>query len=286
MLVVPARAKINLALEVVGRRTDGFHSLHSALVTIDWHDLVGVGMTPAVRPAITLRVTGPAATPTIPRDAGNLAHAAAAAVQACVTEPLHIDLWIDKHLPAAAGLGGGSSDAAAVLRAAEALLGVPHHILADIAPALGSDVPALLQGGRPIVSGRGERLAALPPGRRLHIAVAIAGTSSTAETYRALRDDECAGDGRVGRVAAILRAGGHPAPADLGSSLEAAALRCNPALRSGLARLRSGVADGRWHLTGSGGAAFALAPTHAQAEGLAARARVLGFVARATATVG
>jgi 4-diphosphocytidyl-2-C-methyl-D-erythritol kinase len=287
MLVVPAAAKVNLALEVCRRRDDGYHDIATVIVAIDWHDLVGLRLRPGAG-AVRLRLTGPSADG-LPRDDGNLAVRAAAALLRLGGGGLDAELWLEKRLPSAAGLGGGSADAAAVLRAGTALLGrrgvaVPPAAVGAAAAALGSDVPATLLGGAVIATGRGERLRALS-GPVLHLAVAVAGESSSGAAYAAVGEAERRDEGRSARVAERLGQGLAPLDADCGSALEAAACRAAPGLREGLERLRAGVPGGTWHLTGSGGAAFALAPSAAVAARLAQAARSAGLAARACRTV-
>ena len=280
MLVVAAPAKLNLSLEVVGRRPDGFHDLDSVVAPLDWHDLVGLHVERAARPAVTLRLTGPAAAG-VPDAGENLATRAGRALVDASGAPLSMTIWLDKRLPHAAGLGGGSADAGAVLRGGCA---VPGAALADIAAALGSDVPATLRPGWLRLRGRGEELTALP-GRQLHLTVAVAGASSTARVYAALRSEECSSDGRSARLEARLRSGRPPAAADLGSALEGPALREPGPLGAAVARLRAATPDRLWQMTGSGGAFFAVAEDRAGAEQLAAMVGGLGLAARACRTL-
>jgi 4-diphosphocytidyl-2-C-methyl-D-erythritol kinase len=297
MLVVPAYAKVNLALEVTGQRPDGWHDIASVVSTIDWHDLVGVGLRrapegtapPAAR--VRLRLAGPYAEG-IPTDGTNLAVRAAEALLFHAGEGCAFDIWLWKDLPAAAGLGGGSANAAAVLRAGAAVLGAhgtapdPHQLRAA-AESLGSDVPALLAGGTLMVTGRGERLEPLPP-PSLHLAIAVAAPSATAAAYAAVHDVERRGDGRAVALATLLHSNRRgPALDDalFGSALEAPAGRAAPGLAAALMRLRASTPDHAWHLTGSGGAAFALAATRQHAQHLAAAARDAGFPARASRTL-
>ncbi|GAC1341295.1 MAG: hypothetical protein NVSMB29_11530 [Candidatus Dormibacteria bacterium] len=222
-------------------------------------------------------------------DADNLAVRAGWALANLSGLALQIDIWLEKRLPNAAGLGGGSADAGAVLRCCAELLGQSGHpvaepALVELAGALGSDVPATLRPGWLRLRGRGERLTRLPP-RQLELAVALAGTSSTPQVFAALRAEDLHGDGRSQRIETALRAGADPAPADLGSALEAPAARVSEPLRSALDRLRGAAPGTPWHLTGSGGAAFALAGDRAQAVRLAALAASLGLPARACRTL-
>jgi 4-diphosphocytidyl-2-C-methyl-D-erythritol kinase len=193
MLVVPAYAKVNLALEVTGRRPDGWHDIASVIATIDWHDLVGIRLLcdaptpPAMSPApAALHVSG-AFAEGIPTGPDNLALRAATLLLEIAgprAARLRLDVNLVKQVPPAAGLGGGSADAAAVLRAGARLLATHGAPIADAdltgaAATLGSDVPAVLAGGTVFATGRGEHLRPLPT-PALHLAVAVAGASSTA----------------------------------------------------------------------------------------------------------
>ena len=148
-------AKLNLGLEVIGRRPDGFHDLVTIFQAIAVFDQVT--LTPA--PDLRLTCDDPAlSTP------DNLALLALARLQARLGSAPGATLHLAKGIPVAAGLGGASSDAAAALLAACRLwkAAVSDDELARLAAALGSDVPFFLRGGTALASGRGERLEALP----------------------------------------------------------------------------------------------------------------------------
>jgi 4-diphosphocytidyl-2-C-methyl-D-erythritol kinase len=286
MIFIPAYAKLNLALSVVGRLPDGRHALRSVVVRLDWHDLVGaevVGVEVAEdAPEIGVTVSGPAAAE-VPVEDNLVLRAARALLPGRPAGAVR--LCLEKRLPAAAGLGGGSADAAAVLR----LLGGAGISVWDpgmlrLADTLGSDVPACLAGGSLLVGGAGERLEPIlhPP---LDLTVAVAGRSGTAATFAALTPDEWRGPERPEALAGLL-AQGRPVAAELlGSDLEAAACRAHPELDAGLLRLRDALPATAWHLTGSGGAVFAVAAGRGEAEAVAVRTRDLGFTARACRTV-
>jgi 4-diphosphocytidyl-2-C-methyl-D-erythritol kinase len=282
MIFAPAYAKLNLALSVVGRRADGRHDLCSVVVHLDWHDLVGLCLEDAGGVRVTL--SGPAADE-VPGDGSNLAERAAALLLSAVPGR-GLRLHLEKRLPAAAGLGGGSADAAAVLRLLSPQLPDRRQEadLRHLGDSLGSDVPACLAGGSLLVSGAGEGLERLYHAG-LHLAVAVAGSSSTAATFAALTPDEWHGSDRPEALARALSGGDAPDPALCGSDLEAAACRVNPELASALTRLRAGVSEVPWHLTGSGGACFALAQGADHAARLATDAHALGFPARPCRTV-
>lgn len=137
-----APAKINLTLHVTGQRSDGYHLLDSLVMFAD----VGDRVTVARASQMSLRVTGPMAAG-VPEDARNLCWKAAEAFG----EPVAITL--DKHLPAAGGIGGGSSDAAAVLRAMEQIFG---RLSGVHLPDLGADVPVCMAGQAARMQGIGE----------------------------------------------------------------------------------------------------------------------------------
>lgn len=287
--VVPAYAKLNLSLEVVARRADGWHDIDSVLVPIDWHDLVGLSVELAGTDRLALNVDGPAADG-VPDGESNLTARAAQALRELAGRPLAIRVWLSKSVPHGAGLGGGSADAAAVLRAgivrlAELGTAVDSDRAASLALAIGSDVPALLSMSAQRVRGRGDRL---EPVRtpQLHLAIAATTPSSTADTYAAVAPGEILDDGRSARLARLLDAGQAPEPSLMGSALEPAACRVNPVLADALRRARQVIDGVDWYLTGSGGAVFAVTPDHAAAERLAVAMRRAGYTARACRTVG
>jgi len=287
--VVPAYAKLNLSLEVVGRRSDGWHDIDSVLVPVDWHDLVGLSFEPARSDSVSLTVDGPAAAG-VPTGDANLTVRAARALGALADRPMAIRVWLSKSVPHGAGLGGGSADAAAVLRAGVAAL-ANHGIMIDparvaaAALGVGSDVPALLSLSAQRVRGRGDHVEPLTT-PAVHLAVASTTPSSTADTYAAVAPDEIRADGRSERLALLLDSGGQPTGEWMGSALEPAACRANPILADALRRARAVVAGVEWYLTGSGGAVFSVAATRDHAESLAAAMRAAGFTARACRTVG
>ncbi len=152
---VPAPAKLNLFLHVVGRRADGYHLLQSVFVLIDWAD----------RLHFELRQDGALARhdlgPALPAD--DLCLRAARALQAQSGTPLGADISVDKRLPWGAGLGGGSSDAASTLLALNRLwrLQWPRERLLALGATLGADVPFFIGGNNAFVEGVGERLTPL-----------------------------------------------------------------------------------------------------------------------------
>ncbi len=151
-----AYAKVNLTLEVLGKRPDGYHDLASVMQTIDLHDVV------VVSPAQSLEVVSD--DPALGGET-DLAHKAALALRARSGVTLGAHVAITKRVPVAAGLGGGSADAAATLRALNKMwgTGLTPEDLAAVGAGVGSDVPFLVHGGTALVQGRGERVTKLPP---------------------------------------------------------------------------------------------------------------------------
>jgi 4-diphosphocytidyl-2-C-methyl-D-erythritol kinase len=148
MTETPAYAKINWSLRITGKRSDGFHDLETLFQTISLHDTLTI--TESDRLSMTCD------DPSIPVDETNLVLRAARALGA---PPVAIGLR--KAIPAGGGLGGGSSDAAAVLLALSKHFGIDKP-LADLALSLGSDVPFFLTGGTAYATGRGEVLTPMP----------------------------------------------------------------------------------------------------------------------------
>jgi len=181
-----APAKVNLGLRVVGRRADGYHELESLFVPLDLADAIALRSERAPETQVELAVDGPAAG--APPGDDNLAARAARAFLARAGIGARVAIRLTKRTPVAAGLGGGSSDAAAVLRGlAEAFPGaVASSALEEIALALGADVPFFLDPRPAWITGIGERrapVAGMPP---LALLLANPGEAlATREVFRA-----------------------------------------------------------------------------------------------------
>ena len=167
-------AKVNLCLRVVGRRSDGYHLLDSIFVPVDLCDRIEVEVAD-VRAGGEASVEVRCEFPGVPQDDRNLAARAARAVLAERGLAAHVRLVIEKTIPPGAGLGGGSSNAATVLRGLDAMLGLalPTARLGELALALGADVPFFLCGGAARVRGIGEDVQPIPGWADLHLVVAI-----------------------------------------------------------------------------------------------------------------
>ena len=149
----PAPAKLNLFLHVTGRRADGFHDLQTLFQLLDWGDEIGLEVTGDAR---VERVEGPKLIP--PGD--DLVIRAALALQTATGTRQGARIWLRKRIPLGGGLGGGSSDAATVLRVLNQLwaTGLKLAELAALGLKLGSDVPVFIHGSSAWAEGRGERL--------------------------------------------------------------------------------------------------------------------------------
>jgi 4-diphosphocytidyl-2-C-methyl-D-erythritol kinase len=248
-----AHAKINLHLELLGRRPDGFHALETVFQTIDLHDTVDVGLLPGDGIALTCDDAS------LPCDASNLAWKAAAAYLAANPLPGRIAIHLEKCIPAGAGLGGGSADAAAVLKACDrlAVQSLGSERLEAIAATLGSDISFLVRGGTAHATGRGEILTRLPDAPPLPITLLMpeGAHCATPAVYRAVTDPERGP--RQERGAAWFAQRIADPTALLHNRLTPAAVRVCPAVGVLLAHL-AGL--GVPHLmTGSGAACFAFA---------------------------
>ena len=157
---LPAFAKINLSLEILGRRPDGYHELRTMFQAISLHDTLALSVTS--RPGITLEIDDPA----LPTGPENLLYRAIDAVRSESGFSRGIRARLEKRIPVARGLGGGSSDAAAALIGMLRLMKkkLPLERLIEIAASLGADVPFFLFGGRALAVGRGDEIYPLPDG--------------------------------------------------------------------------------------------------------------------------
>lgn len=189
-LAVQAPAKLNRFLAVLGRRADGFHELE--LVTTVLAGVPDLEDTLSAEPgeALSLAISGPTGEG-LPVDGSNLVIRAWRLLEGAAQRPLPATLRLEKRIPHGAGLGGGSSDAAAALRLGNQLfaLGLDDGSLLALAAQLGSDVPLFLLGGTVLGLGRGERVFPLRPVALEPILLVHPGLHvSTPSVYRALQD--------------------------------------------------------------------------------------------------
>jgi 4-diphosphocytidyl-2-C-methyl-D-erythritol kinase len=296
-VTVRVPAKINLQLAVGPLRPDGYHGLVTVFHAIGLFDMVSVAAAEADSVAVTGEGVGQ-----VPADGDNLALRAVRALRAVVAAQAGpgVAVTINKRIPVAAGLAGGSADAAAALVGCNELwrAGLPVRELCEIAAGVGSDVAFAVLGGTAVGRGRGERLTpALMPAARYHWVLAFAdGALSTPEVYGTL-DRLRAANGRAGKVAepelstelmAALRAGDlERLGRSLSNDLQAPAISLFPALRKTLDAGRESGALGAL-VSGSGPTCLFLARDARHATDLAVAlsgAGVCRTVARASGPV-
>ena len=243
-VTVRVPGKVNLFLGVGDRRPDGYHELATVFHAVSLYDDVTV----RTSDLLSLNVLGEGAHE-VPADERNLAWKAAELMAEHVGRAPDVEITIDKSIPVAGGMAGGSADAAAVLVGMNMLweLGVPRRDLHAMAAELGSDVPFALHGGTALGTGRGEELATVLARNTFHWVLAFGkGGLSTVAVYAEIdRLREAGAPPRLGDPEALLTAlsGGDPhalAPL-LGNDLQPAALSLEPDLRR---TLRAGTEAG------------------------------------------
>lgn len=283
---IDAPAKLNLSLGVVARREDGFHEIESLMVGVTLSDTLRLTACEDAECRLRVRFGGRLATPAgqplardVPADDRNLAVRAAQALAAAAGIERGLDIELVKRIPSQAGLGGGSSDAAAVLIAASRVWGLTlsRRELVEIAAGLGSDVPWFLTAGGGIATGRGEQIEPVPglPAWPVVIAVPAAGLS-TAAVYGGCVP-EPGERGRSRQLARLMIAGDFDGAVDLmHNTLQAAAVAASPTVERLLAAMCAAGAS-RAMVTGSGSGCFAFTRTPAEATSLAERLSAEGW---------
>lgn len=279
-----APAKINLTLHVGARRSDGFHEVDTLMQAVDLTDSVDVRLTP--RGGVGLEVLGPDLGPM----QENLAFRAARAFLDAAQADAGAAITLRKSVPAGAGMGGGSSDAAAVLRALNELTDLPFEAdeLSALGAGLGSDVPFFL-GGSPLArgTGRGERVQALRALPERWVVVVVPPVHvATGPAYQALADARDAVPERGCAVGGVVDTGSwETVLRDAHNDFQPVVAALHPAVAGALAALREAGGE-TVMLSGSGGACFTLFEDEAAARdaGVVA-ARRLGWPVHVVATL-
>lgn len=266
-ITVLARAKINLVLDVLGKRPDGYHEVEMVMQSIELHDCLefspGTG-------GISLAVEGG----DVPSGKENLVYRAAELI--CLHAGIKdgVNIRLKKNIPAAAGLGGGSADAAAALVALNEMWGIGYSLseLMRLGEQLGADVPFCLRGGTALARGKGERLEQLPPCPRFGLVLVKPPFGvSTAAVYRAFapgpveKKPDCRAMVRAlqeGDVAGIVE--------NLANALEPVAFKMHPQIACIKRKLVEAGALGAL-MSGSGPTVFGLAPDLESAREVAGR---------------
>ena len=281
-LILPAYAKLNLTLDVTGRRPNGYHDIDSVMQTISLHDLIWIERTDCR----VFDVVGPAI-------AGeNLILKAARELEAYTSRALPFTIRLFKRIPMGAGLGGGSADAAAFLTAANRLydLKLKPAELVEIAASVGQDVPFLLSGGTARATGLGSTISPLAavPTTWIFLVVCPSVEIPTRAVY-AVVDGQAPSGRRTPALVASLQAPTLTLPRErgremstgegqlFGNDLEPASRRLFPALEQAMARLDGAVPG--LTMSGTGAALFALFTRRPDADAALSAVREVGYPA-------
>jgi len=273
--VVRAPAKLNLFLEVLGKRPDGYHELETVMVATQWYDELTLK---EGRPDTQIELSCDGAD--LPTDQSNLVLRAAHVLCQSVGRERPAVIELTKRIPVGAGLGGGSSDAAATLVGLNLLwdLKLAHADLVQLAAEIGSDVPFFLYGPAAVCRGRGEQVTPLCLGSPLHVVVVCPRQGlSTARVFARLKPPVPGDTRSVESMCEALRQGRLDQVAHgLFNRLEAPAYAIDPSLAELHAQLGVAPAQGSL-MTGSGSAHFALCPGAGGAHRLAQALRAKGW---------
>ncbi len=267
MISTVAPAKVNWTLEVLGRRQDGYHDVRTVMQAVDLCDEVSV----AAAESLTIAQSSNSGA----ADGEDLVvRAARAFAEAARREP-SVSIEVAKRVPVAAGLGGGSSDAAATLRALGRLweTGVTGDRLQQVAAGLGSDVPFFLSGGTALAEGLGDRVtpqADVVPAWLVILVPPLAVSQKTKRMYAALTPSDFTDGGHTDNFMAHLASGGSVAGAPLFNAFERAAYVAFDGLtffRDAL--VQAGAAS--VHVCGAGPALFSVASGEQEARAIRSR---------------
>lgn len=268
-----APAKVNLELEIVGRRADGWHEIVSVVQAIGLCDVL------EAEPARELRLNAP---PDLGPPEENLVLRAALLLREAAGVSTGASLTLKKSVPHGVGLGGGSSDAAAALRLLRRLWGVRRSTVAlsRLAAVLGSDVPYFLEGRAALIRGRGEIVEPLPPLRTGYFVLVIPSwrvAEKTRRVYEAVGQTEYSSGDAARALGSTLEVGGPLDHGVLSNSLSGPARRVFPELAQFQERLEAQT-GALFVLSGAGPALFHLAASRHEASRCARLARQLGAV--------
>ena len=265
------RAKINLTLDILGVREDGFHEVAMVMQAVGLSDALTLEKREA--PGIGRSID----VPWLRADEKNLAYRAAKLMQQEYHLPGGVEIHLTKHIPMAAGLAGGSADAAAVLRGMDALyeLGAGDEKLCELGARLGSDIPFTLMGGTMLATGRGEVLRRLPDFpesfvvlAKPHVSVSTAWAYGAYDTHPAEQHPD-----NDAMIRAIEAGDRRKAASFLCNVLESATIKRYEVI-SKLKEMMKEAGAMASLMSGSGPTVFGLAETQEQAENIAAAVRL------------
>lgn len=261
-LTLKAPAKINLTLDVLSKRTDGFHEIEMVMTTVDLADRVTLTLLDSNQIIIDCPIAY------VPLDERNHAYQAAKVVKEKfgITQGVHI--FIEKNIPIAAGLAGGSSDAAATIKGLNQLWNLNMSIeeMADLGAKVGSDVSFCVYGGTAVARGRGEKIEPIspPPSCWVILAKPPIGVS-TADVYGALSVSDLGGGKTREMVEAIEKRDFLKVCQCLSNDLESVTLQMHPEVKRIKERMERSGADGVL-MSGSGPTVFALIEKESKAN--------------------
>jgi 4-diphosphocytidyl-2-C-methyl-D-erythritol kinase len=266
---IPAFAKVNLRLDVLGKRTDGYHELRTIFQTVSLHDTLRFRL--SARTGIELQITGNEQLSHEPVEK-NLVYRAVDALRRELNSRLGVEILLEKQIPAGRGLGGGSSDAAA------ALLGylqfteerIEAKVLLSMATSLGADVPFFLLGGRALGIGKGDEIYPLPDLATQSLLVVSPRDTHvpTPDAYRWLNApqlDSLTKEAVAHKLLGFCALCWSPQGSSLSNDFEAAVFERHPRLSQIKRELLQGGASEAL-LAGSGSAVFGIFPSPAKAR--------------------
>lgn len=262
MYYVKAPAKINLTLDTLYKRDDGYHEVEMIMTTVDLADRIGLETRADGRIEIV------SVDRFIPSDAKNLAYQAAALLKKTYRVREGVSITIEKHIPVAAGLAGGSSDAAATLRGLNHVwdLNLSLDELAELGAQIGSDVPFCVYGGTALATGRGEKIEHLPSPAACWVILAkpVIGVS-TAEIYGQLNLDTAYHPDTQAMIRAVKEKDFSRMIDNLGNTLEDVTLNLYPEVRELKDQMKRFGAEGVL-MSGSGPTVFGIVQQESRAQ--------------------
>ena len=282
MLKELARAKVNLTLDILGVRADGYHEVALIMQTIELADVVELEKFSG-GVSLSMDASGIAGGENLPADERNLAWRAAVECQKFCGKDLGVAIQLTKKIPAAAGLAGGSADAAAVIRGMNRLydLHLTENELCTIGARVGSDVPFCIIGGTCLAEGRGEVLTRLAPVKKFNVVLAKPdGEISTAWAYKTYDANPVTIHPPTQEIIAQLARGNYDAAfKNFANVLESVALNKIPAIADCKSKFRAAGASVAL-MSGSGPTVFALTDDDATAQRIAAAVDTQVFITK------
>lgn len=254
-LTMLAKAKINLYLDVVGRRADGYHNIESIMQMVDFGDDITVSVTETTQIVVSANIPG------LPVDEGNIAYRAAKLMQERFNLSCGFNIYLNKRIPVAAGLAGGSTNAAVVMHLINELcdLKLSFEELAELGVTLGADVPFCLYGKPALCEGIGEKLTPVTGLSDCYILLVNPGVGvSTAMIYKALDGENPPKGGDVQKlIKDISEQNIKAACENMINVMEPVARTHCPAIGDLLIKLREAGAD-HVMMSGSGATCFGI----------------------------